>query len=63
MDLQDVHGDTALNLAARVGVRNLVDQLIEVGANSEIENLAGLKASSFGFGKNDTVTDTTVSVF
>jgi ankyrin repeat protein len=52
VDIQDIHGDTALNLAARIGARHLVDQLLEVGANTEIENLAGLKASSFGFGKS-----------
>ena len=50
VDIQDVHGDTALNLAARIGSRHLVDQLLDVGANPEIENLAGLKAASFGFG-------------
>jgi ankyrin repeat protein len=51
VDIQDIHGDTALNLAARIGSRHIVEQLLEVGASPEIENLAGLKASSFGFGK------------
>ena len=51
MDIQDVHGDTALNLAARIGARHIVEQLLDAGANPEIENRAGLKASSFGFDK------------
>jgi ankyrin repeat protein len=56
IDAVDVHGDTALNLAARIGARNLVDQLMDVGANSEIENLAGLNPSSFGFTRfNDAI--------
>lgn len=52
VDVQDIHGDTALNLAARVGARHLVEQLLDVGANVDIENLAGLKAASFGFIKD-----------
>jgi regulatory protein SWI6 len=51
IDLVDIHGDTALNVAARIGAKRLVDQLLDVGASSEIENLAGLNATSFGFGK------------
>ena len=53
IDAVDVHGDTALNLSARIGSRNLVDQLLDVGANPEIENLAGLNPSSFGFSRFD----------
>ena len=49
VDIQDKNGDTALNIAARVGNRNLVDQLLDVGANPNIPNGAGLRVSDFGF--------------
>lgn len=63
VDTTDIHGDTALNLAARIGARNLVDQLLDVGANAQIENLAGLNPSSFGFGKYaETTMDTVYSL-
>jgi len=52
VDLTDDHGDTALNLAARFGARHLVEQLMDVGANPDIENFAGLTPSNFGFGRN-----------
>ncbi|TPX64730.1 hypothetical protein SpCBS45565_g05658 [Spizellomyces sp. 'palustris'] len=49
VDIQDSAGDTALNVAARIGNRNLVEQLIDVGADGTIENRAGLRPSDFGF--------------
>ena len=50
VDNTDICGDTAINLAARIGSKALVEQLLDVGANPMIENLAGLKPSNFGFG-------------
>ncbi|TIB79256.1 hypothetical protein E3Q23_00396 [Wallemia mellicola] len=48
VDLQDEHGDTALNISARVGNRNLVKMLVDAGANKTVVNKLGLKASDFG---------------
>lgn len=48
VDLQDENGDTALNVAARVGVKSLVATLSAVGAKLNIENKYGLKAADFG---------------
>ncbi|KAI9106311.1 hypothetical protein DFS34DRAFT_58620 [Phlyctochytrium arcticum] len=49
VDAQDVAGDTALNIAARIGNRNLVEQLVDVGADASLENKAGLRPADFGF--------------
>ncbi|KAI9206374.1 uncharacterized protein BJ171DRAFT_597535 [Polychytrium aggregatum] len=49
VDLQDKNGDTALNIAARMGDRSLVEQLLNVGANPNISNLAGLRPVDFGY--------------
>ncbi|KAJ3021843.1 transcriptional regulator swi6 [Thoreauomyces humboldtii] len=49
VDVQDIAGDTPLNVAARIGSRNLVEQLMEVGADPNIENKAGLRPMDFGF--------------
>ncbi|TPX55293.1 hypothetical protein PhCBS80983_g05440 [Powellomyces hirtus] len=49
VDVQDNAGDTALNVAARIGNRNLVEQLMDVGADATIENKAGLRPMDFGF--------------
>lgn len=48
VDLQDEHGDTALNIAARVGSRTLVRTLVDVGANKLLMNKLGLKPGDFG---------------
>jgi len=48
VDLQDEHGDTALNIAARVGSRSLVRTLLDVGANRLLPNKLGLKPGDFG---------------
>jgi len=48
VNLQDEHGDTALNIAARVGNRSLVRSLIDVGANRILPNKLGLRPGDFG---------------
>jgi len=48
VDLQDEHGDTALNIAARIGNRALVKTLVDVGANRLLANKLGLRPSDFG---------------
>ena len=48
VDLQDEHGDTALNIAARVGNRSLVRSLLDVGANRILPNKLGLRPGDFG---------------
>lgn len=48
VDCQDEHGDTALNVAARVGNRGLVKTLIETGANKILPNKLGLRPGDFG---------------
>ena len=46
----DMSGDTALNLAARIGNNSIIQQLLEVGANPTIANRGGLKPVDFGVG-------------
>ncbi|KAI0084457.1 transcription factor [Irpex rosettiformis] len=48
VDIQDEHGDTALNVAARVGNRSLVRTLMDVGANRILANKLGLRPGDFG---------------
>ena len=48
IDVQDKNGDTALNIAARIGNRSLVEQLLRAGADPEIPNRAGLRPIDFG---------------
>lgn len=50
VNVQDRSGDTALNLAARVNTKSIVQQLIEVGANPRIANKGGLAPVDFGIG-------------
>ena len=50
VNAQDSAGDTALNIAARIGNRSIVSQLLEVGADPEIANRAGLRPLDFGIG-------------
>ena len=52
VDAQDLAGDTALNLAARVSSRSIVQQLLEVGANPTMANRGGLKPLDFGVGED-----------
>jgi hypothetical protein len=48
IDVQDKNGDTALNIAARIANRSLVEQLLKAGADAEIPNRAGLRPIDFG---------------
>jgi ankyrin repeat protein len=50
VNMQDSSGDTALNIAARIGNRSIISQLLEVGADSTIANRAGLRPLDFGIG-------------
>ena len=50
VNAQDLSGDTALNLAARIGNKGIIQQLLEVGAMPTIANRGGLKPIDFGVG-------------
>lgn len=52
VNAEDISGDTALNLAARIGNKSITQQLLEVGANPTIPNRGGLKPVDFGVGGN-----------
>lgn len=47
---QDRNGDTALNIASRIGNKSIVQQLLDVGANTSLANKAGLRPIDFGVG-------------
>lgn len=53
VNAQDSAGDTALNIAARIGNRSIVSQLLEVGADPEVANRAGLRPLDFGVGNEN----------
>ncbi|KAI9625091.1 hypothetical protein H4Q26_016479 [Puccinia striiformis f. sp. tritici PST-130] len=55
-DAVDLNGDTALNIAARVGNKHLVRMLLDVGADKTIGNNLGLKPIDFGVGGAETST-------
>ena len=57
----DLSGDTALNLAARVGNKSIIQQLLEVGANPTIPNRGGLRPIDFGVAGDFTATDENAS--
>lgn len=46
----DMSGDTALNLAARINNKSIIQQLFEIGADPTIANRGGLKPVDFGVG-------------
>ncbi|GAA5943144.1 uncharacterized protein JCM15063_005216 [Sporobolomyces koalae] len=48
INAQDSHGDTALNIAARVGNKALVRMLLDVGADKYKPNKLGLRPTDFG---------------
>jgi ankyrin repeat protein len=48
VNIQDRSGDTALNIASRIGNRSIISQLMEVGADSTIPNRSGLSPMDFG---------------
>jgi hypothetical protein len=50
VNVQDNSGDTALNIAARIGNRSIISQLLEVGADTSITNRSNLCAVDFGIG-------------
>ena len=50
VNASDMSGDTALNIAARIGNKGIIQQLLEVGANPTIPNRGGLKPVDFGVG-------------
>ncbi|KAL2753104.1 hypothetical protein ACRALDRAFT_1036550 [Sodiomyces alcalophilus JCM 7366] len=50
VNVQDSSGDTALNIAARIGNRSIISQLLEVHADPHIANRAGLCPLDFGIG-------------
>lgn len=50
VNAQDKSGDTALNIAARIGNRSIISQLLEVGSDAGIPNRAGLRPVDFGIG-------------
>ncbi|EEY22442.1 transcriptional regulator swi6 [Verticillium nonalfalfae] len=50
VNVQDNSGDTALNIAARIGNRSIISQLLEVHADPHIANKAGLRPLDFGIG-------------
>lgn len=50
VNAQDSCGDTALNIAARIGNRSIISQLLEVGADPNISNRVGLRPLDFGIG-------------
>lgn len=54
LDAQDQYGDTALNIAARVGNKSLVDQLQELSADAYLPNKLGLRAIDFDIGRQVT---------
>jgi ankyrin repeat protein len=48
VDVQDLYGDTALNVAARMGSRGLVRLLLDAGADKARGNKLGLRPIDFG---------------
>lgn len=50
VNAQDSCGDTALNIAARIGNKSIISQLLEVGADPNIANKVGLRPVDFGIG-------------
>jgi len=50
LNAQDNAGDTALNIAAKIGNRSIISQLLEVCADYNIANRQGLRPLDFGVG-------------
>ncbi|KAL3418487.1 start control protein Cdc10 [Phlyctema vagabunda] len=57
VNVQDNSGDTALNLAARIGNRSIISQLLEVGADAGIPNRSNLCPCDFGIGDPNDASD------
>jgi transcription factor MBP1 len=47
LNVQDVYGDTALSIAARIGNKKLVRLLMDAGASAEIANEEGMTAQDY----------------
>ncbi|KAI7897938.1 uncharacterized protein BX663DRAFT_526525 [Cokeromyces recurvatus] len=47
LNVQDVYGDTALSIAAKIGNKKLVKLLIDAGASTEIMNEEGMTAREY----------------
>lgn len=47
VNLQDLNGDTALNMVARIGNKAIAQQLLDVGADASLANKAGLSPEDF----------------
>lgn len=52
VNARDKAGNTALNLAARIGNRNIISQLLEVQADPTIPNHKGTRPIDFGVGND-----------
>ncbi|KAF2188042.1 apses transcription factor-like protein [Zopfia rhizophila CBS 207.26] len=52
VNARDKAGNTALNLAARIGNRNIISQLMEVQADPAIPNHKGMRPIDFGVGSD-----------
>jgi regulatory protein SWI6 len=52
VNARDKAGNTALNLAARIGNRNIISQLMEVQADPSIPNHKGTRPVDFGVGND-----------
>lgn len=52
VNARDKAGNTALNLAARIGNRNIISQLMEVQADPKIPNHKGTRPIDFGVGSD-----------
>lgn len=61
VNARDKAGNTALNLAARIGNRNIISQLMEVQADPTIPNHKGTRPIDFGVG-SDTDADLPTAV-
>jgi regulatory protein SWI6 len=62
VNARDKAGNTALNLAARIGNRNIISQLMEVQADPTIPNHKGTRPVDFGVGSDaDAELPTTIS--
>lgn len=55
VNAQDKAGDTALNIAAKIGNRSIISQLLEVCADPNLPNRQGLRPLDFGVGADSVI--------